>query len=517
MSKRFPGRKLSVLRLLVLFSAVSALVAGSFLGLNRFEDARAADAGGAFFAGYVDATATPFYPFEKPVTDEGKNVLLSFIVADPDDGCEPSWGAAYSLDEAESALDLNRRTARLAQNGGEVSISFGGLLNDELATSCSDPAKLKDAYERVIDRYEVSMIDLDIEGENLLDTAAGKRRVEAIAALSKERAAEKKPLKVWLTLPVAPSGLTEAGTDAVAQFLSADVDLAGVNAMTMDYGQGREEGVSMLDASISAAKATHSQLSILYQRAGIELGPQAAWRKIGLTPMVGQNDVKGEVFDLDAADAFNKFAITTGVGRMSMWSLNRDATCSDNYPDLTMVSDGCSGIDQDGLQFAQVLGEGFDGRAATLSDAPAPSEAPAGPVEDNAATSPYPIWSETGTYTEDDRVVWHRNVYVAKYWTQGDLPDNPVLQAAETPWTLLGPVLPGEKPLPKVTAPAGTYPAWEAEKTYLKGERVLLGGDVFEAKWWSRSDSPEAAQQGSDASPWNKLSSAEVQELLGQK
>jgi chitinase len=241
------------------------------------------------------------------------------------------------------------------------------------------------------------------------------------------------------------------------------------------------------------------------------------WRKIGLTPMVGQNDVVGEVFDTNAAEAFNKFARDTGVGRMSMWSLNRDGNCSANYADLAVVSDGCSGIDQKGLQFAQVLGDGFKGRAATLKQGPTTSEPVSTPVEDNPRTSPYPIWNEEGTYTAEDRVVWHGNVYAAKYWTRGDVPDNPVLQAAETPWTIVGPVLPGEKPRPEVTAPAGTYPAWNPKTVYLKGERILLGGDVFEAKWWTQGDSPEAALQGSDGSAWMALSSDEVRELLSRK
>ena len=45
---------------------------------------------------------------------------------------------------------------------------------------------------------------------------------------------------------------------------------------------------------------------------------------------------------------------------------------------------------------------------------------------------------------------------MTKYWTQGDLPDNPVLQATETPWTLIGPVLPGETPVPVATLPPGS-------------------------------------------------------------
>ncbi|WP_024476092.1 carbohydrate-binding protein [Arthrobacter sp. CAL618] len=514
MSRHFPGRKLSFVRLVLVIGVVAAVVAGSVTGWSRFEDARAAEDSGSWFAGYVDATATPFYAFERPQTEEGGSIVLSFVVADPESPCEPSWGAAYSFDEAESTMDLDRRIARLLQSGGEVAVSFGGLHNDELATSCTDVNDLKDAYASVVERYNLSTIDLDVEGENLLDTEAGERRAEAIALLQQERLAADEPLNVWLTLPVAPTGLTEPGTTAVTQMLEGGVDLAGVNIMTMDFGESRPETMSMLEASIAAAEATHSQLSTLYGRADLPLGPQALWTKLGLTPMIGQNDVVSEVFSLDHAAGLNAFAVEKGIGRMSMWSLNRDATCSDNYADVTVVSVGCSGIDQDGQSFAQLLGQEFEGTSETIATTSASPEPTPELVEDNPETSPYPIWSEDATYVAEQRVVWHGNVYVAKWWNEDSTPDNPVLRADETPWTLIGPVLPGEKPVSAPTVPAGTVDEWDPEEVYESGDLVKLDNHVFECKWWSQGDSPEAALQGSAGSPWDRLSNDDVTELL---
>lgn len=513
-ARHFPGRKLSIVRLVLVVGVLAAVVGASFTGWNRFEDARAAEGTGSWFTGYVDATATPFYAFERPKTEEGNSVMLSFIVADPESPCEPSWGAAYSFDEAESTMDLDRRIARLVQGGGEVAVSFGGLLNDELATSCTDVDDLKDAYASVIDRYNLTTIDLDVEGENLLDTGAGERRAEALSLLQEERLAADQPLNIWLTLPVAPTGLTEPGTTAVTQMLEGGVDLAGVNIMTMDFGGSKPQAMSMLDASIAAAEATHSQLSTLYSRANMALGPQALWTKLGLTPMVGQNDVVSEVFSLDDAAGLNAFAVEHGVGRMSMWSLNRDATCSDNYADVSVVSVGCSGIDQDGLSFAQILGQGFEGSSESIPTASATPEPTPELVEDNPETSPYPIWSEDATYVAEQRVVWHGNVYVAKWWNEEATPDDPVLQADETPWTLIGPVLPGEKPVSAPTIPAGLIDVWDPEEIYESGDRIRLDDHVFVAKWWSQGDSPEAALQGSAGSPWNRLSNDDVVALL---
>jgi chitinase len=516
LSKRFPGRRLSIVRLSGVFLLVVGVVFSGLQGWRWFQDSTSVGAT-PWMAGYVDVTATPTYAFENASTTAAQNVVLSFVVASSEDPCDPSWGTYYSMNQAETSLDLDRRIARHTQHGGDVVISFGGLLNDELATGCTDKAALKAAYESVIDRYSLSTIDLDIEGSNLSDAAAGQRRAAVIAAIQDERADSDAPLAVWITLPVAPSGLTVEGTDAVAQFLSSGVDLAGVNLMTMDYGSSRAEGQSMADATIDALDATHRQLGTLYQREEIELGAKLLWNKIGVTPMVGQNDVAAEIFSLDDARAVNSFAVANGIGRMSMWSLNRDKTCGSNYPDVSRVSDSCSGVDQGQLTFAEILGAQFSGRPEASSKIVTTAQPTVSPenVADDPANSPCKIWSTDAAYPKDTKVVWHRQVYVAKYWTQGETPDNPVLHASESPWALIGPVLPGETPVPVPTLPAGTYAEWQGGSIYTKGDRVLFDEDAYEAKWWTQGDSPEAAAADKFASPWRMLTGSEITELTG--
>ncbi|WP_207346316.1 carbohydrate-binding protein [Arthrobacter sp. E3] len=519
MSHRFPGRKLSLFRLTLLAAVVALLAAGAYIGWGRYNDAQAASAEPAIFAGYVDVTATPAYGFESPVSDAGKSVVLSFIVAAKDNPCEPSWGTFYSMDQAAGQeLDLDRRIARLLQQGGSVSVSFGGQANDELALTCTNVDQLRDAYASVVERYNLSTIDLDLEGAGLADSTALKRRALAVAGLQSERLAAKKPLSVWLTLPVAPTGLTAEGTAAVAAMLDANVDLAGVNLMTMDFGGSKAAGTTMLQASTAAAQATHGQLDALYKAHGQDIGSDSLWRKIGLTPMIGQNDVADEIFTLEDAVGLHDFAVAKGVGRVSMWSLNRDATCGPNYPDLTRVSDACSGVDQKGQLFSTLLGEGLKTPQAEASpSASVQASAQATLPADNPATSPYPIWSGLAVYVEGDRIVWHGNVYAAKWWTQDEVPDNPVATDGRTPWQLIGPVLPGDKPAAQVTAPAGTYALWSADKTYLQGQRVMFNGRIFEAKWWNREESPLAALQGSPSSAWTMFSNTQVQQLLATK
>ncbi|KQO65094.1 glycosyl hydrolase family 18 [Curtobacterium sp. Leaf261] len=493
---------------------VVAVAGGGLVGFSWWQSAQASETEHPFFAAYTDVTATPTFSFEDVKSTAGRDVMLSFIVADPDRACTPTWGTAYTLDGAADTLDLDRRIARLEQQKGAVGASFGGLANDELATTCTTVSKLTGAYRSVVARYDLSTIDLDVEGDDLADHAAGVRRAEAVAALQDERRASGHPLAVWLTLPASTDGLTTDGTTAVTQMLKAGVDLAGVNAMTMDYGQSKGSGQTMYSASVEALQQTHRQLGILYSRAGTPLTSATLWRKVGATPMIGQNDVQAEVFSLADAAKFNAWTRQQGIGRMSMWSLNRDTTCGSNYVNLSRVSDSCSGVDQGALLYANVLGKGFSGKLVDAATTVTTAEPSATTVPtDDPSTSPYQIWDADGSYLEGTKVVWHHDVYVAKWWTSGDLPDDPVLSSYETPWSLVGPVLPGEKPVKAVTLPAGTYPAWSGTATYDTADRVLFGGVPYQAKWWNTGNSPEASTSDPDGSPWVKLKDAEIAQI----
>jgi chitinase len=486
------------------------------VGVQHWASAASTVSDKPWYAGYVDVTATPSFAFENAGTGTANDAVLSFVVSSKQAACSPSWGGVYSMTQASSGLDLDRRIARLQQRGGNVAVSFGGQANQELAVGCTDQTKLREAYSSVIDRYDLTTIDLDLEGSGLTDPQAAARRARAIAAVQAARRADGKNLAVWLTLPVAPSGLDSNGTDAIKTMLAAGVDVAGVNVMTMDFGTSRTKGQTMLNASTSALTNAQRQLGVLYQRAGTPLSQGTLWSKIGATPMIGQNDDKGEVFTLDAAKGLNAFALDHKLGRMSIWSANRDATCGSNYVNLDVVSDGCSGVKQHGTSFASVLGAGFRGSLALASGTVTTPEATDSSTQatDDPATSPYPIWSDTGSYLQGTKIVWHHNVYEAKWWTQGDLPDNPVLNSWETPWELIGPVLPGEKPIAQATLPAGTYPEWSGTDVYTAGTRVLFSGVPYQAKWWNQGQSPAAAASNADNSPWTPLTQAQIDAVV---
>src|SRR5690606_38700545 len=102
------------------------------------------------------------------------------------------------------------------------------------------------------------------------------------------------------------------------------LDILGVNAMTMNFGDASRPTTDMLAASKSALEATATQVGDAYRAKGTQLTDAERWARVGTTPMIGQNDVDGEVFTLDDAEGLTSFARSRGVARVSMWSLNRD-------------------------------------------------------------------------------------------------------------------------------------------------------------------------------------------------
>lgn len=507
---QFDGRRLSLPRAALLIVLVVGVVFTSLRSWTWFQETRALDKASApGFAGYVDVTATPRAAFESPETEAERGVVLSFVVGDPESPCTPTWGAAYSLDEAAEALDLDRRIALLRQRGGDALVSFGGQANTELAVGCTSPDQLLAAYEDVVTRYEANAVDLDIEGAALDDRAANERRGAAIAALQ-----QKTPLKVWLTLPVARNGLTAGGLQVVDDTLAAGVDLAGVNLMTMDYGD-LPPGQTMGEAALLALKAAHTQLTRVYARGGEQPTSVAVWQRMGATAMIGQNDIAGEVFTLADAQQLGDFAAAHKLGRVSMWSLNRDRSCGDNYPDVTIVSDACSGLSQQPGDFSTALAGIDPTDTASEESTPWAEDTPtANPTvvpSDDPSNSPYPIWSVTHVYVQGERVVWHRSVYEAKWWTSGDLPDDP--SQTESPWTLLGPVLPGERPEPSPTLPTSTYPEWRIGAVYHEGDRVLFENIGYEAQWWTQGERPGVPGTAAAPTPWRALTPTEVQQV----
>jgi hypothetical protein len=155
---------------------------------------------------------------------------------------------------------------------------------------------------------------------------------------------------VSFTLPVLPSGLDPSALAIVRSAIARGVKITFVNLMAMDYGDSAAPQPSgrMGAYAIQAAGNARRQLRRLYLRASAG----ALQRLIGITPMIGINDVSSETFTLADARRLASYARSNHVGLLSMWQLERDRQCS--APTATAQLN-CSSVAQRPYQFSRTL------------------------------------------------------------------------------------------------------------------------------------------------------------------
>jgi hypothetical protein len=180
------------------------------------------------------------------------------------------------------------------------------------------------------------VLDMDIEGKSLNDTASVDRRNIALAAIQ----AANPNIQVSYTLPVATDGMNRGGIALLNNAMSHGVKVAIVNLMTMDYGSAADP-LAMGAHAITAVNGATAQM--------LDNGIRA---RIGIIPMIGMNDVKPEVFSLNDARLMMDWAQSNPVvSRVSMWSVERDLGCSG----ATKASSSCSGVAQERYDFSKIM------------------------------------------------------------------------------------------------------------------------------------------------------------------
>ncbi|MGH3261835.1 MAG: glycosyltransferase family 2 protein, partial [Trebonia sp.] len=490
-------RRLSGVRVLVALVVLAGVGYGGYLGLKTRLLAPTATVRQTWFAPYADVTLTPTYQFQNPTDDPARQSVLGFVTAAGTSHCTPSWGGAYTLSAANQQLAVGARIAQLEQEGQQAIVSFGGQAHTSLDVACPTAAALTSAYQSVISAYHLTTIDLDVEGAALDDSAAGQRRAAAIAALEKANP----KLNVWLTLPVEPSGLQDNAVSVIDSLLAAHASITGVNVMTMDFASPPGQGSSMGQLAEAALNASYAQLAALYPQYGIHLRADQIWQRLGATVMIGQNDMRGENFTVNDAQTLVGFAARNHLGRVSMWSINRDSQCGSSFAETGVLSNTCSGTAQTSLQFSQVFGQ-FQGNAVITSSAGNVQPAVA---DTNPADAPYPLWSANANYPLGYKVVENGEIYQAKWYNSGDDPSAQVQSSWQTPWELLGPVLPGDVKAALPTLPAGTHPAWSVTTQYQAGDKVLYHGLPYAAKWSNQGVSPATESTDPSGSAWKAL------------
>ncbi|ASW56798.1 ricin-type beta-trefoil lectin domain protein [Plantactinospora sp. KBS50] len=256
-----------------------------------------------------------------------KYYTLAFVVS------QGTCNATINGDTPVTDAGWNNAINSLRAVGGDVIVSFGGAAGSEL-TSCSTVSAMQAQYKKVIDQFNLTRIDLDIEGATLNNTAANDRRNQALANLQQQYATQGRTLAVDYTLPVNPSGLESNGIALLQNARSHNLTVNLVNIMTMDYGGAMDMG----QAAISAANGLHTQLGQIWtSKSSAEL-----WAMEGNCPMIGVNDVTVEVFTIQDAQELEAFAASKGIQQLTFWALGRD-------------NQGSSGTPQSNYQFTTIF------------------------------------------------------------------------------------------------------------------------------------------------------------------
>ncbi|MGK4584861.1 cellulose binding domain-containing protein [Kitasatospora sp. HPMI-4] len=299
-------------------------------------------------APFVDLGAYPTPSLTQIAAATGlKQFSLGFIV-NGTTACTASWFNAYDPGTAWNKADFDAFRA----TGGDIRPSFGGANGTELAQSCTDVPSLTTQYQKVVDAYGLDRIDFDIEGAAVSDHASVDRRSAAIAAVQAAQRAKGRDLKVSLTLPVLPSGLTSDGVYVLQSAKAAGAAVDGVNVMAMDFGDTEAPNPSgkMGTYAIQSAQSTRAQIAQVWPN----LTTAQTWAMVGVTPMLGQNDNADEVFGTADAQQLLTFAQQNHLGELSFWEVTRDANA------CTGALFKCTNIPQAPYQFSK-LWAGYTG------------------------------------------------------------------------------------------------------------------------------------------------------------
>lgn len=369
------------------------------------------------FATYVSMP----YDFIKGTSDTDLPYYnLCYVVSENSSSFKPTWNGNLAINNTTIASHIKK----IRDMGGDVMVSFGGYSNTPLQATAPDVKSLKKQYEMFIKAYKITHINIDIDGKWINDTDSLIKNFRALKQLQSTLFLERYSLQIWITLPAFPSGLTSAGLKVIQHALDQDLVIRGYNLKTMNFGS--KEAPSYVDKmgqySIQAASMFKEQLKKLYEKKGLSRTDSQYFGMIGITPMIGVNDVVSEKFTLSDAKIVFDYAKQNSIGMISMWSYNRDHPCP-NGPSNTVYST-CSSIEQDDYEFSELF-NGYNDLSYFETTKPHKRKKLKGTRR----------WNPHRKYITGDKVTYRGLLYQA---TQDNKGTPPKQDASNPAWNILG-------------------------------------------------------------------------------
>ena len=257
-----------------------------------------------------------------------KTFTLAFAVSEKGT-CNPTWGGALPIDSPE----IINKVKAYKDVGGEVIVSTGGALGKYLENSCKSVDDLMNAYKKALKATGSHHLDLDVEQKIPFE-----KMNQALAKLQKEDSL----LEVSYTLPAGLHGLNKEGVDVLKSAVKNGVKVSIVNPMAMNFPCS----VSFGNGVIKVGEAVLKNMKTIWTKKT----DQELHAMLGVTTMLGVNDLKANVFKPEHAEQLVTWAKKKGVGFLSFWSFYRDTPC----PGKTLSS-LCSSIAQKKNEFTKIF------------------------------------------------------------------------------------------------------------------------------------------------------------------
>lgn len=101
-------------------------------------------------------------------------------------------------------------------------------------------------------------------------------------------------------------------------------------------------------------------------------------------------------------------------------------------------------------------------------------------------TPSYPEWERKNVYNTGDRVVYNGRIFEAQWWTSNQSPTSSVWSS----WM----------EIETITLNGENFNIWTPSRVFNTGEQVIYNGELFEAQWWTRNQTPSI-----NHGPWIRI------------
>lgn len=259
---------------------------------------------------------------------------LAFILSDG--GCNPAWDGSRPLTGGNDQTQINRIRA----NGGDVMVSIGGWSGNKLGEKCTSASALAGAYQKVINAYNLKVIDIDIENTEWGNATVRQRVIDALKIIKQNNPG----VKTIITFGTTPTGPDATGIDMINRGANSGLHNDVWAVMPFDFGG---HSGTMGQASVNAVEGLKTAVKNAYG-----YSDAVTYAHIGLSSMNGHTDEADEIVTLADFNTILNYANQKHIARFAFWSINRDRPCGGGTD-----PDACSGISQQPYDFTKIVAQ----------------------------------------------------------------------------------------------------------------------------------------------------------------